>query len=386
MSKWKKVALWKKILIGVVIGLIIGLVSPKAAEVISPLGDIFLRMLKMLIVPLVFFSITSGVCKMGDVKQLRTVGIRYVLWIMASAVIAAICGVIGGLIVQPGRGTTEFLAAAEAAEAQSYSFIDNVISWFPTNIVESMANANMLQIIVFCLFLGVALLALGDKAKTVIRFIDEGSEVMLKITEYVIEFSPFGILSLIATMVSTISGAMMKEVLVFLITDNVICLLILILVYPLIIKLLAKLPPFGFMRKIAPAILAAKNRYFWCIDNQEFDLMPDVFTETGFRTFWSGRPGFRDRDAQVAQNRSTCGDDMVPMHFGYNQIVHFTGPRSAQLLTKMHDYHTYKDNGQTYSGYGLYVDDLVKCDDDRWRIQTLRLTYRLLDGKLRRTK
>lgn len=108
MSKWKKVALWKKILIGVVIGLIIGLVSPKAAEVISPLGDIFLRMLKMLIVPLVFFSITSGVCKMGDVKQLRTVGIRYVLWIMASAVIAAICGVIGGLIVQPGRGTTEF--------------------------------------------------------------------------------------------------------------------------------------------------------------------------------------------------------------------------------------------------------------------------------------
>jgi len=69
MSKWKKVALWKKILIGVVIGLIIGLVSPKAAEVISPLGDIFLRMLKMLIVPLVFFSITSGVCKMGDVNS-----------------------------------------------------------------------------------------------------------------------------------------------------------------------------------------------------------------------------------------------------------------------------------------------------------------------------
>ena len=69
MSTWKKIALWKKILIGVVIGLIIGFVSPAAAEFISPLGDIFLRMLKMLIVPLVFFSITSGICKMGDVKQ-----------------------------------------------------------------------------------------------------------------------------------------------------------------------------------------------------------------------------------------------------------------------------------------------------------------------------
>ncbi len=132
-----------------------------------------------------------------------------------------------------------------------------------------------------------------------------------------------------------------------------------------------------------PAILAAKSRYFWCIDNQEFEIMKDVFTAEGFRTFWGGRPGLKDRFAQVEQNRKTCGFDMVPMHFGYNQIVRFTGERSAQLLTKMHDYHTYKDNGDTYSGYGLYVDDLVKCDDERWRIKTLRLTYRLLDGKLR---
>ncbi len=257
MKTWKKIALWKKILVGVIIGLIIGFVSPAAADFISPLGDIFLRMLKMLIVPLVFFSITSGICKMGDIKQLRTVGIRYVLWIVVSAIIAAICGVVAGLIVQPGKGTTEFLAAAEAAEAQSYSFIDNVVGWFPTNVVESMFNANMLQIIVFCLFLGVALLALGEKAKSVIKFIDESSEVMLKITEYVIAFSPLGIMSLIATMVSTISGAMMKEVVTFLITDNVVCLFILVIVYPLITRLAARLSGYGFLRKIAPAILVA---------------------------------------------------------------------------------------------------------------------------------
>ena len=132
-----------------------------------------------------------------------------------------------------------------------------------------------------------------------------------------------------------------------------------------------------------PSILAAKSRYFWCIDNQEFDIMLDCFVEEGFQTFWSGRPGNKDRNKQVEQNRRTCGFDMVPMNFGYNQIVRFTGPDSVQLLTKMHDYHTYKDNGDTYSGYGLYVDDLVKCADGRWRIKTLRLTYRVLDGKLR---
>ncbi|MBQ5670922.1 MAG: nuclear transport factor 2 family protein [Oscillospiraceae bacterium] len=132
-----------------------------------------------------------------------------------------------------------------------------------------------------------------------------------------------------------------------------------------------------------PAIIAAKNRYFWCIDNQEFDLMPDVFTEEGFRTFWGGRAGYTDRYAQVEQNRQNCGSDMVPMHFGYNHIVQFTGEGRCRLLTKMHDFHTYKDNEDTYSGYGLYVDDLVKGTDGRWRIQTLRLTYRRIDGKLR---
>ena len=130
----------------------------------------------------------------------------------------------------------------------------------------------------------------------------------------------------------------------------------------------AGLPYTEAQLKEIPAILAAKSRYFWCIDNQEFDLMPYVFTEEGFQTFWGGRPGFKDRLAQVEQNRNTCGED------------------SCQLLTKMHDYHTYKDNGQTYSGFGLYVDDLVKCPDGRWWIKTLRLSYRLLDGELRRNK
>ncbi len=259
MNAWKNFALWKKILIGVVIGLIVGFVSPEAADFISPLGDIFMRMLKMLIVPLVFFSITSGVCKMGDIKQLRTVGMRYMLWIVVSAVIAAIFGMVGGLIAQPGKGVTDLLTGVEATEAQEYNFIDNVIDWFPTNIVESMVNANMLQIIVFCLFLGVALLALGDKVKTIVKFIDEGSETMLKITEYVIEFSPFGILSLIATMVSTVSSEMMKSVIVFIVADWVICLIVLLLVYPLITRLLTKLSGYGFLRKIAPAIIVAAS-------------------------------------------------------------------------------------------------------------------------------
>lgn len=132
-----------------------------------------------------------------------------------------------------------------------------------------------------------------------------------------------------------------------------------------------------------PAIIAAKNRYFWCIDHHLTDMMEDVFTPTDFQAFWQGRPGHTDPGAQAAQNAESCGTDMVPQHFGYNHMVQFLEDGTARLLTKLHDFHTYIDDGSEYSGYGYYVDDLVKCSDGRWRIKTLRLTYHRIDGQLR---
>lgn len=257
MEKLKKLSLGKQILIGIIIGLAVGVISPKAAEALSPLGAVFLRLLKMLIVPLVFFSITSGVCKMGDVKQLRTVGLRFVLYIVITSGFAAAVGVLLGFIFKPGTGTTEFLNTEAIVESVPYSFIDNVISWVPDNIIQAMAAADMLQIIFFAIFLGVALLALGEKVKLIVAFIDQGSDVMLKITEYVMAFSPIGIASLMATMVTTVSGATMKDVINFIIIDNVGALVILVVVYPLLLKYFARLKPLGFIKKItAPMIVA----------------------------------------------------------------------------------------------------------------------------------
>ena len=165
---FERISLGKQILISIVIGLFIGFVSPVGTNFISPLGDIFLRLLQILIVPLVFLSITIGVCKMGDVQQLRTVGVRFILWIVISAIIAAAIGVVIGLVVQPGQGTTEFLTTEGEGDSVEYSFIDNVVSWVPSNIIDAMLNTNMLQIIFFCLLLGVALLSLGEKASAII--------------------------------------------------------------------------------------------------------------------------------------------------------------------------------------------------------------------------
>lgn len=131
-----------------------------------------------------------------------------------------------------------------------------------------------------------------------------------------------------------------------------------------------------------PLILNSKHRYFWCIDNQEFDILQDSFMEYGFQTFWNGVAGYTIRELQVEQSSRVCSEVMVPMHFGHNMIVRFTGERSAQLLTKCHDYHTYKNDESTYQSFGIYVDDLEKCDDGIWRIKILRLTSIVLNGVL----
>lgn len=139
--------------------------------------------------------------------------------------------------------------------------------------------------------------------------------------------------------------------------------------------------------KEIPRILNVKARYFWGNDLNDYEVLRDVFTEEGehgFRTFWNGGPGSATVEAQIGSVQFTIGQgDMVPMHFGHNQIVRFIDDTHAQLLTRMNDYHTYTDNGENYSGFGMYVDDLLKCKDGVWRIETLRLDYGVLINSLR---
>ena len=139
--------------------------------------------------------------------------------------------------------------------------------------------------------------------------------------------------------------------------------------------------------KEIPRIINTKSRYFLAVDLNDYEILRDVFTEEegGFSTAWNGRPGAQSIEAQIASSKATTDKSaMVPLHFAHNQIVRFIDDTHAQLLTRMHDYHTYKDNGDTYSGYGFYVDDMLKCEDGVWRISALRLDYGVLLGSLRR--
>ncbi len=132
-----------------------------------------------------------------------------------------------------------------------------MVLWVPENIVISMYSTEMLQIIVFALFVGVALLSLGEKVSGLVSLIGQGTDTMLKITEFVMEFSPFGIAALMASLVTKVSGATMKEVILLIITDNVCAILLLFIIYPLMIKVFAKLDGYKFLKRISGPIIVA---------------------------------------------------------------------------------------------------------------------------------
>ena len=258
-EKLNKIALWKQILVAIVIGAAFGILCPGGVPYIKFLGDIFMRLLKMLIAPLVLLTLVSGVCKMGDVKQLRTVGVRIMAFYLAGSAFAAAIGCVFALVTQPGRGVTDLLGA-EAGETASYNFMDNLISWIPENIFTSLAEGNTLQIIVFALILGVVLLCLGERVQRLVEIFDMGSDAMLKMTEGVMKISPVGIFSLVAQMMVTVSAKMLGQVLNFILTDYAACLVVIFIVQPLLVLLLAKESPVKFIKNIiSPIVVAAST-------------------------------------------------------------------------------------------------------------------------------
>lgn len=141
--------------------------------------------------------------------------------------------------------------------------------------------------------------------------------------------------------------------------------------------------------KEIPAILNCKHRYFWGNDLNDWEVLRDVFTaegEGGFKAYWTGGGGGPiDIEKQIGSVMWSIGpqEGMVPTHYGHNQVVYFIDDTHCQLLTRMQDRHVYLDDGEVYGGWGMYIDDLLKCADGVWRIETIRLEYGQMEGQLR---
>ncbi|MBJ8107127.1 MULTISPECIES: dicarboxylate/amino acid:cation symporter [Bacillus cereus group] len=259
MKWWRKLNLPVKILIGALIGIALGVVFGPKVAVLKPIGDIFIRLLQMIIVPLTFLSIVSGIAQLENPKMLRAIGGRIFIYYAITAVLATSIGVVIAFIINPGKGVEGLLANGQNFKEEKFSFVDNIVQWFPSNVIQAASETSMLQIIIFAIFVGVALILLGDQAKGIRKLVHEGSGVMIKIAELVIGFAPYGIMALIAHVVGTFGAEMLTAVVSYVVADYLSLLLIVFIMYPIVLKVFGKISPIHFYKQVSPAMLVAAS-------------------------------------------------------------------------------------------------------------------------------
>lgn len=244
MKEKKKLSLATKTFIGFGLGIVIGLVFGEKATIVKPLGTIFLNMIKMIVVPMVFFSITAGVASLGDLKKLRNIGVKVVgLYALTSALCVGL-GLIMANIINPGKGfDLTALSQSTDYEAQAMpSIIDTLIDMFPSNIFTSFTNTNMLQIIVFSVFLGVALIMMGKEGERLLAGVQSCANAMYKITAIVMEFSPIGVCALLADSVGAYGLKIFGPLGKLIPTVHASDVILVLLMYIPMVALLAKFP------------------------------------------------------------------------------------------------------------------------------------------------
>lgn len=189
-------------MIGFVLGIVLGLVLGPRAEVLKPLGTILTNLLTMVVAPLVFTLLVCAAADVGDGKRLGRIGIKTVIIFLVSTALAIVLGLVVSNMMNIGAGVELSNVAAPQPKGQApASMLDTVINIIPVNIFASLAKQNLLQIIFFALIMGFALLKLGDKGKPLLDCCRAGQEVMKEITNMALEFTPYGVLGLMASVV-----------------------------------------------------------------------------------------------------------------------------------------------------------------------------------------
>ncbi|MBS6042146.1 MAG: cation:dicarboxylase symporter family transporter [Clostridium baratii] len=209
----KKLGLAFQIILGLILGIIVGAVfygNPVVTSYLQPFGDIFIRLIKMIVVPIVFSSLVVGVAGVGDIKKVGKIGGKTILYFEVVTTFAIIVGLLVANLVHPGNGvnisnlaTTSIDKYMHTAEtASSHGLMDTFINIVPTNIFESLSKGDLLPIIFFSVMFGLGVAAIGEKGKPVLAICQGVADAMFWITNQIMKLAPLGVFGLIGVTVS----------------------------------------------------------------------------------------------------------------------------------------------------------------------------------------
>lgn len=268
--------LWFRVLLGLVLGIAFGfLVGPMGADsvvgdgkhfltaYVKPIGTIFINLIKMVIVPLIFFSLVNGIVSMTDAEAFKRIGIKSVAAFLMTGAFAVVIGLTFASVFHPGLGVD--LSAlgqvtggngAPPAAAKEVNIIDILVGIIPPNVIKAMAEDNILQVVVFAIFVGVTLNKLGDKVQNLVELVKSAAYLVFRLIETIVRFSPYGVFALTAWMVGT-QGMDILIALFKLVCVVIGALLTQYLLFGIMITVFARMSPMPFYKKmLEPQLLA----------------------------------------------------------------------------------------------------------------------------------
>jgi proton glutamate symport protein len=195
--RWWHFSLMQQIIIGLVVGVLVGWLWPEVGVNSAWIRSIFINLIKVIIAPLIFSSIVAGIAGGGEFKQVGRMGVRALIYFEVVTTLALVIGLVVVNLTKPGVGVLlqggDLSALGSIEGAKPKTFIETLVHAFPSSIIESMARGDVLQVVVFSVFFGAAVGAIGEKGRPILEWCDALSQVMFKFTGYVMKFAPFGI-------------------------------------------------------------------------------------------------------------------------------------------------------------------------------------------------
>lgn len=262
--------IYTKILLGMLVGVVAGGILGPRASVVAPVGEAFMRLIKMVIVPLVFSSLLVGVASLGDIRKLGRLGARTLGLYFVTTALAVTIGLACASVLRPGefideasrlalQGQFSDVAGAQLQQAQDApSLAESLLAIIPLNPVESLVSGNMLQVIFFAIVFGIALTLLENGAgEPVVRLMDLVQQAMVVIIHLVMKLAPYGVAALVAEVVGNSGLSVLKALLVYSLTVVLGLALHGLLVYGLLLKFGARMSARDFLRASRPAQLLA---------------------------------------------------------------------------------------------------------------------------------
>lgn len=265
MGWWFRIKLWKRVFLGLALGVAFGLavsqiMDPVAAEAllakVKIVGDVFIRLIRMIVVPLVFFTLTAGIYAMGDPKKLGSLGIKAFALYILTTFFANLMGLAMGTLFRPGEGVD--LGGAEPRQmGKAQPLGERLMAIIPENPFTALVEGDMLAVIFFSLLLGVGLLMARKEGEPAGRFFEAASEGVLKMTYIIMELAPFGVFGLIAYVAGTQGIATFTAILSLTLAVYLGCALHMLIVYGGLVRVVLNLPFVNFFRGILDAMMVA---------------------------------------------------------------------------------------------------------------------------------